>query len=118
MGRRRSRTEKLRGGLIVWGLWIGGYFLPLELVAHFWPGCPWPTLSRTFWDLETDWSALQWFVAAFALVLGIHLAFRLTVAALLAVVVALAIGLLVHVLTSKHPWAGITAQSLVYGGHV
>ena len=105
--------SKFAGGAIVWGIWILAYFLPLELTAHFWAACPWPTLSRETWDLESHWETLRLFIVAFCLVLGLHLALRLSVAALLFVITVAASTFVVHLLAAKHPVAGVTVRQLL-----
>jgi hypothetical protein len=37
---------------IVWGCWLA-LFCVIEGLAAFWDGCPWATLSRTVWNLQT-----------------------------------------------------------------
>lgn len=100
-------------GAIVWGSWLLAYFLPLELLAHFWSACPWPTLSREWWDAEQHWETLRLFILAFCLVLGLHIAYRLSVAALLFVIAVAATTFAIHLLTAKHPFAGVTVQQLL-----
>jgi hypothetical protein len=93
-------VHQAKWGLLVWGLgWIGLGFLPLELAAHFWPGCPWPTLSRTDWDLQSAWEPWRLAVLCFLFVLGLHLAFRLSAAALIVVAAAAVVAGVVHFLT-------------------
>lgn len=41
---------------MVWGAWLI-LFCVLEGLAAFWHGCPWPTFSRTIWDLQTRYGA-------------------------------------------------------------
>ena len=37
---------------LIWGAWLA-LFCVLEGLAAFWSGCPWNTLSRTVWNLQT-----------------------------------------------------------------
>ena len=85
--------EHWRLGLLVWAF----AFLALELPAHF-DWVPWPTLSRTMWDAESAWHATTYFVEVFFAVLLAHIVLRLSVAALVAVVVCAAVTVAVHFL--------------------
>lgn len=85
-----------RDGLIVWAGWLV-VFLLLELpsrdVLGLWP---WLSLSRTAWDAETDWRPATLFFELFLLVLAAHIVYRLSAAALIAVVCCAAVCLVAH----------------------
>lgn len=87
--------NRLDWGLIVWGF----AFFPLELTAHFWSRCPWPTFSSTVWIGIKDWHPLSYFVALALFVLWGHFDRHWSVLPLIAVagLAALAIG--VHLIT-------------------
>ncbi len=90
-------AQSFRAGLFIWGGWVG-LFLLYELPAHFgW--VPWPTLSSTSWDAEADWHPAKLVFAMFLGVLLAHICFRLSVAALITVVVLAGVALTVHLLT-------------------
>jgi len=81
-------------GLVVWGLWIAA-FLALELPAVF-RAVPWPTLSTESWDAQTTWHFSRLLFAMFLAVLLAHIVFRLSAAALVAVVAVAVVALTVH----------------------
>jgi hypothetical protein len=61
-------THKTLVSVLVWFVgWIG-LFLIMEMLALFWKGCPWYTLSRTSWHTERAWWPFQ-FVFLFGLVI-------------------------------------------------
>lgn len=41
-------------GCAVYGPWFLAW-VALEITSVVWAGCPWPTLSRTAWNLEDKW---------------------------------------------------------------
>jgi hypothetical protein len=81
-------------GLLVWLAGWVGMFLLLELTAAA-RLVPWPTLSRTSWDAEA-WEPVRLLLLAFLAVLTAHICFRLSVAALIAVVISGAVVVAVH----------------------
>jgi len=87
-----------RDGLAVWAAWLA-VFLALELpskdVLGVWP---WPSLSRTAWDCEAAWHPASLVFELFLLVLFAHIVWRLSAAALVAVVVCAAVALTAHFL--------------------
>lgn len=88
-----SNWTAWRLGAIVW---VVG-FLTLELPAHFgW--VPWPTLSRTIWDLESEWSPVAYMVAGFFVILLAHLLWRLSAVALIVAGLCIALTLTAHFL--------------------
>lgn len=90
-------VKDFTNGILVWIVGWLGIFLALELPAHFgW--VPWPTLSRTFWDAEAAWGPTSLFVEIFLAVLLLHIVFRLSAAALIAVVVCAFVALGAHFL--------------------
>lgn len=80
--------------LLVWTL----VFLAFELPGHFWPGCPWYTLSSTVWHGETWWAPVGIFVAVFVAVLLAHLELHWSVRYLLIVSAAGAALIVSHAL--------------------
>ena len=84
-------------GLIVWGLWLAA-FLALELPAVF-RAVPWPTLSTESWDAQTAWHFSRLLMAVFLGVLLMHIVFRLSADALIAVVALATVALVVHLAT-------------------
>ena len=61
---------------LIWGVVVWGTaFFALELPAH-WDKTPWPTLSRTVWDLIAWWHPLAYFTVLFMAVLLGHFEFE------------------------------------------
>ena len=66
-------THKTLVSLLVWVCGWFMLFVILEMLAIFWKGCPWYTLSRTSWHIERSWWPFQ-FVFLFGLcVLMVHI---------------------------------------------
>jgi len=57
--------------------WVPILCVPLtaELLAVFWPGCPWNTLSWTIWQTSSRWGIFALLVAGALFVGIIHFAF-------------------------------------------
>lgn len=63
---------KFEWGALVYVSWFL-LWVVLELVAIYWKGCPWPTLSRTAWDAEDKWSWAQLIFLAGMSILFFHI---------------------------------------------
>lgn len=50
--------SRVQVGAVVFGPALA-YLLVMELLAAFYPGCKWPTISRLCWDLEDWWPGFQ-----------------------------------------------------------
>ena len=81
----------------IWVAWLA-IFLGLELPAVF-KVTPWVTLSSTSWGLEQWWSPFRLIFEVFLAVLLLHICFRLSAQALIAVVVISVIAVAVHLAT-------------------
>ena len=81
----------------VWVAWLA-IFLGLELPAVF-KDVPWATLSSTSWGLEQWWHPVRLILEVFLAVLLLHICFRLSAQALIAVVVISVIAIGVHLVT-------------------
>jgi hypothetical protein len=90
----QEAVTRFHVGLVVWGLWLAA-FLALELPAVF-DRVPWPTLSTESWDAQTAWHFSRLLMAVFLGVLLMHIVFRLSAEALIAVVVLAVVALVVH----------------------
>jgi len=62
-------------GCLIYGPWFLAW-VALELTSIFWKACPWPTLSRTAWDLEDRWDWTQIIFLAGLAVLLVHIVFH------------------------------------------
>jgi hypothetical protein len=96
-------VSTLTRSIIYWfAVWLGVMFLAPELLAHY-GVIRLYTFSTTNWDVESEWHFYRLALGAFMLVLGLHLLFKLSAAALITVVILAVAALIVHLATGV-PW--------------
>ena len=87
--------------VLFWGSW----FLVPELLAVFWTGCPWDTLSGTFWRLIAYWHPVWYFVVIFGVVLLGHFGYHWRARYLIVIAVLSTVAVLIHLFfRDAPPW--------------
>lgn len=80
-------------GYLVYGIWIFGIFLTLELLGLF-GAAPWGTLTGTARHAEAHWRILDVVIFGFLIGLAVHIRFKASLG--LAEAAAIGLSLLAH----------------------